>query len=270
MNHAFIHPTAVVAHGAELAPDVRVGPFAVIDGAVVLGAGCVVRAHAHLIGPLQAGENNDFATHCVIGDRPQHLGYKNEITELVIGHGNTFREHVTVHRGMPGTGGTIIGNGNYFMVGSHIAHDCRIGNNTIFVNGAMIGGHVEIQDRALLSGNAGIHQFCRVGRLALVRTQSALTIDAPPFMIVEGTNRALGVNVIGMRRAGYSSVEIQAVRKAFAIFYRGNLLQTLAMAKIEAELGQHAVIQELLAFIRSSKRGVPGSRRVQDFESQAA
>lgn len=270
MTHPFIHPTAVVAHGAELAPDVRVGPFAVIDGAVTLGAGCVVRAHAHLVGPFTAGEGNDFGTGCVIGDRPQHLGYKGEITELVIGHGNTFREHVTVHRGMPNTGGTRIGDGNLFMVGSHVAHDCRIGNHTIFVNGAMIGGHVEIGDRALLSGNAGVHQFGRVGKLALVRTQSALTVDAPPFFIVEGTNRALGVNIIGLRRAGYSSPDIQAIRKAFNILYRGGLLITLATAKIEAELGDHPPVRELVEFVRSSKRGIPGARRYLESDAQAA
>lgn len=266
----FIHPTAVVAHGAVLAPDVRVGPFAVIDGPVELGAGCVVRAHAHLIGPFTAGEGNDFGTGCIIGDRPQHLGYKGEVTELVIGHGNVFREHVTVHRGMPGTRGTSIGDDNYFMVGSHVAHDCRVGSHTILVNGSMLGGHVELGDRALLSGNGAVHQFCRVGRLALVRSQSALTLDAPPFWIIEGTNRALGVNVVGMRRAGLASVEIQAIRKAFNILYRGGTLITMATAQIEAELGSHAVVRELVEFIRASKRGIPGVRRYLEADTQAA
>lgn len=270
MTHPFIHPTAVVAHGADLAPDVRVGPFAIIDGAVTLGAGCVVRAHAHIMGPLTAGENNDFGSHCVIGDRPQHLAYKGEVTELVIGDGNTFREHVTIHRGMPGTRGTIVGDGNYLMVGAHIGHDCRVGNQAILVNGAMLGGHGEVGDRALLSGNAGIHQFCRVGRLALVRSQAIMTMDTPPFWIVGGENQAVGVNVVGMRRAGVPAPEIQAVRKAFRIIYRGGRMLSLAVAQVEAELGAHPAIRELVAFIRSAKRGIPGAHRMLDSDSQAA
>jgi UDP-N-acetylglucosamine acyltransferase len=270
MTHPFIHPTALVAHGADLAPDVRVGPYAVIDGPVSLAAGCVVRAHAHLIGPFTAGENNDFGSHCVIGDRPQHLAYKGEVTELVIGHGNTFREHATVHRGMPGTRGTRIGDNNYFMVGAHVGHDCRVGDHALLVNGAMLGGHSEIGDRALISGNAGIHQFCRVGRLALVRSQTVMTMDSPPFWVVEGHNHAAGVNVVGMRRAGIPTAEIQAVRKAFRTIYRGGRMLSLATAQIEAELGAHLAIRELIDFIRSTKRGIPGGHRMLDSESQAA
>jgi UDP-N-acetylglucosamine acyltransferase len=270
MTHPFIHPTAIISHGADLAPDVRVGPFAVIDGAVTLGAGCVVRSHAHLIGPFTAGDNNDFGTGCVVGDRPQHLAYKGEITELVIGAGNTFREHATVHRGMPGTRGTTIGDGNYFMVGAHVAHDCRVGNQTIFVNNAMIGGHCEVGDRALISGGAGIHQFCRIGRLSLVRGLAIVSMDVPPFWIVESPNRAAGVNVVGLRRAGVPTAEIQAVRKAFNIVYRGGFLLSLAANRIEAELGHHETIRELLAFIRSTKRGIPGGHRLHDSDAQAA
>lgn len=274
MSHAaFIHPTAIISHSAELAEDVRVGPYAVIDGPVKLGSGCVVRAHAHLIGPLTAGAENDFGSHCVIGDRPQHLGYKGEDTGVTIGRGNTFREHVTVHRGMPAGAGrvfTAIGDGNYFMASSHVGHDCVIGNNSIFVNSALLGGHCTVGDRALVSGNAGIHQNCRVGRLALVRPMAIITQDVPPFWVVQSRNSAAAVNVVGMRRAGLPSAEIQAVRKAFNLIYRSGEILSLAVARMEGELGHLPTIQELVAFIRGTKRGIPGAHHYEASDSQAA
>lgn len=266
-----IHPTAVVSPDARLAADVRVGPYAIIDGPVELAAGCAVHAHAHLMGRVTAGEGNDFGPGCVIGDRPQHLGYKGEPTTVTIGHGNTFREHTTVHRGMPvgaGRGVTTIGDGNYFMCGSHVGHDCIVGNNVILVNGTLLGGHVEVGDRALISGNSGIHQNCRVGRLALVRGLSTVTMDVPPFWMLKTPNAPAGVNLIGMRRAGMASADIQAVRKAFNLLYRGDLMLSLAVARVEAELGANPAVREVIAFIRSSKRGIPGSHRAN--ESQAA
>lgn len=271
---SLIHPTAVISPDADLAADVTVGPYAIIDGPVRLGAGCAVRAHAHLIGPLTAGDGNDFGHHCVLGDRPQHLGYKGEPTGVTIGHRNTFREHATVNRGMPigsGRGVTAIGNDNYFMCGSHVGHDCIVGNNAIIVNSALLGGHVEVGDRALISGNAGIHQNCRIGRLSLVRGLSIVSMDVPPFWIVQSPNSAAGVNVIGMRRAGIPSPDIQAIRKAFNILYAGDLILGLAVAKIEAELGDRPIVQELIRFIRTSKRGIPGAHRHRnDEEAQAA
>jgi UDP-N-acetylglucosamine acyltransferase len=266
-----IHPTAIISPDAALAADVRVGPYAVIDGPVTLGAGCVVGPHAHLLGPLAAGEGNDFGSSCVVGGRPQHLGYADEPTTLTIGSHNTFREHVTVHRGTPGgRGTTTIGDHNYFMCGSHVAHDCVVGSHAILVNSALLGGHVEVGDRALISGNAGLHQFVRVGRLALVRGLAIVSMDVPPFWIVESPNRAAGVNVVGMRRAGMPTAEIQAVRKAFNVLYRGGLLLSMAVAKMEADLGQHAAIRELVAFIRTTKRGIPGSHRLHHADAQAA
>lgn len=258
-----IHPTATVSAEATLAEGVRVGPYAVIDGPVTVGPGCVIRAHSHLIGPLTLGANNDVGSGAVLGGAPQHLGYKGERTDLQVGDGNIFREYVTVHRGLPvevkpGTGLTRIGDGNLFMVGSHVAHDCRIGNNVVFANYALLGGHVEVQDRALISGNAAVHQFCRVGRLALLSGVSATSTDIPPFWVIQGHNRVCAVNIVGMRRAGIPAAEIQAVRKAFRIIYLERLTLTLALARIEVELGQLAAVRELIDFIRSSKRGISG------------
>lgn len=261
-----IHPSAVISTEAQLAPGVRVGPFVVIEGPVRIGPGTVIRPHAHLIGPLTLGANNDVGTGTVLGGAPQHLGYKGESTDLIIGDGNTFREYVTVHRGMPvgvgpGTGLTRIGDRNFFMVGSHVAHDCRVGNECIFANSAIIGGHVEVGDRALLSGNSAVHQFCRVGRLALLSGASATSKDIPPFWVMQEVNWVCGVNTIGMRRAGIPSPEIQAVRRAFALIYKDRLPIPAALMRMEADLGHFAAIRELVAFIRSSKRGICGAHR---------
>ena len=197
---------------------------------------------------------------------PQHLSYNGEPTNVEIGDGNVFREYTTVHRAMPrgigpGTGVTRIGHRNLFMACSHVAHDCRVGNECIFANSAVLGGHVEIGDRALISGNSAVHQFCRVGRLALLSGASATSKDIPPFWIMQDINQVCGVNTVGMRRAGIATAEIQAVRKAFTTIYQERLTVTDALVKIEAELGHFDVIRELLEFIRSSKRGICGAHR---------
>lgn len=263
---SLIHPSAVISTETELAAGVRVGPFVVIEGPVRVGPGTVIRPHVHLIGPLTIGANNDIGTGTVLGGAPQHLGYRGEATAVAIGDGNIFREHVTVHRAMPvgtgpGTGLTRVGDRNLFMAGSHVAHDCRVSNDCLFANAAVIGGHVEVGDRALLSGNSAVHQFCRVGRLALLSGASASSKDIPPFWVMQEVNWVCGVNTIGMRRAGIPTPEIQAVRRAFAMIYKDRLPIPAALMRMEAEFGQFAAIRELVAFIRSSKRGICGAHR---------
>ena len=258
-----IHPTAVISAEAVLAADVRVGPGAVIEGPVTLGPGCTVDAHAHLIGPLTAGQNNQIGSGAVLGAAPQHLAYRGEPTLIEIGDGNSFREHTTVHRGMPvgvgpGTGVTRIGSHNLFMVGSHVAHDCVVGDHGIYANCALLGGHVVTGDRVLLSGNSAVHQFCRVGRLALLSGASATSKDIPPFWVMQDVNRVCGVNVIGMRRAGVPSAEIQAVRRAFRVIYMERQTIPAALLRIEAEMGSVPAVREVIDFIRSSKRGICG------------
>jgi UDP-N-acetylglucosamine acyltransferase len=250
------HPTAVISPGAILGDNVRVGPFAIIEDGVTLGPGCVVGPHVHLFSGVTAGANNHFHTGCVIGDTPQHLAYAGEPTRVEIGDGNVFREHVTIHRAMPATGTTIIGSRCLFMVGSHVAHDCRVGDGAIFANCAVIGGHATVQGGAFLSGNSCVHQFCRVGRLAMLSGTSSVSQDLPPFWIVQEVNIARGVNVIGMRRAGIPTVEIQGVRRAYKTINRSGLTVADALAKIEAEDGHLLAVAELVAFIRESKRGI--------------
>ena len=267
-----IHLTAIISAEAELADDVRVGPYVVIDGPVTVGPGCVIGPHAHLIGPLTLGKGNTIGFGSVVGGAPQHLAYNGEPTAVAIG---TFREHTTVHRGMPrgdgpGTGVTVIGSGNLFMGGSHVAHDCRVGDHGIFANGALLAGHVEVGDRVLLSGNSAVHQFCRVGRLALLSGASATSKDIPPFWVMQDVNRVCGVNVIGMRRAGVPTAEIQAVRKAFRLIYRERLTIPAALLRIEAELGQVPAIREVIDFIRTTKRGICGPGRFDSTAEDAA
>lgn len=272
---AFIHPTAVIAPEAQLADDIRIGPYVVIDGPVVVGPGTVIHPHAHLLGSVTLGANNTIGAGVVIGGTPQHLGYNGEPTTVVIGDGNIFREHSTVHRGMPagtgpGTGVTRIGNRNMFMAGSHAAHDCLIGNDCLFANNAALGGHVEVGDRALISGNSAVHQFCRVGRLALLSGASATSKDMPPFWVMQDVNGVRGVNTIGMRRAGMMATEIQAVRKAFAFIYVDHLPIPAALLRMEAELGHIAAVREIVEFIRASKRGICGAHRFAIDEDAAA
>jgi len=256
-----IHPTAVVSPEAVIAADVRIGPYTVVEGAVSIAAGCEIGPHVHLVGPLLIGPRNRIGTGTVIGTDPQHLGYKGEPTRTEIGEANTFREHVTVHRGSHVEGVTRIGRRNYFMSHSHVAHDCKVANDCILANGALMGGHCELQDRVFLSGNTAMHQFVRMGRLSLLVGLEGVSKDVPPFMTVKNRSMILGINRVGMRRAGMSAADIAAVRKACHILYRTDLVLKDALARLQAELGSHPLVAEILQFAGESKRGIMRSVR---------
>lgn len=260
---ARVHPAAIVDAAASLGDDVTVGPHVVVEGDVRVGAGCVLRPGAHLIGPLTMGCRNAVFSHAVLGERPQHLKYNGEPTCLVIGEDNVFREHVTIHRGTAASLETRIGNQNYFMANSHVAHDCRVGNGCILANGALLGGHCTLDDNVYLSGNCAVHQFVRVGRLALLSGVSATTKDIPPFIIQQRINTVVGVNVVGMRRAGIPGKHIDGVRQAFHVLYREEQVLPAALAQIERELGAIPEVAELVAFIRGSSRGITLSSRAE-------
>jgi UDP-N-acetylglucosamine acyltransferase len=253
---ARIHPSALIAPEAELAEDVQVGPHVVIEGAVRVGPGCVIRPGAHLIGPLALGRNNQVYSYAVLGEQPQHLRYAGEPTRLEVGDDNVFREHVTVHRGTTQSWVTRVGSHNYLMANSHVAHDCQVGNHCILANGALLAGHCTLADLVYLSGNSAIHQFVRVGRLALLSGLSASTQDIPPFIIQQRINCVAGVNVVGMRRAGIPTEHIDAVRRAFHLLYREELALPQALARMEQELGQYPEVAEMVSFIRASTRGI--------------
>jgi UDP-N-acetylglucosamine acyltransferase len=256
-----IHPTAVISPEAELADDVRVGAFSVIEGAVRIGPGCVIRPRAMLCGPLTMGSHNTVFSGAVLGERPQHLKYADEPTGVEIGDHNIFRENVTVHRGTDHSWTTKIGSHNLFMVACHVAHDCRVGNYCILANGALLAGHCTLEDNVYLSGNSAVHQFVRIGRLALLSGCSASGKDIPPFVIQQGHDTVVGVNVIGMRRAGISNDRISAVRRAFRILFRQSMVVPAALAKIEKEMGGVDVVAEMLTFIRHSNRGINAMRQ---------
>lgn len=251
-----IHPTAVIAATAELAQDVQVGPYTVIEDHVRIGSGTIIGPHVHLAGPLSMGQNNRIHTGAVLGGAPQHLKYANEPTGIEIGDNNVFREHVTVHRGTTHSWTTRIGHGNFLMAHSHLAHDCVVGNNCILANGAQVAGHVILQDNAYLSGNSAVHQFVRIGRLALLSGASITTKDIPPFVTQQGINCVVGVNVVGCRRAGMTAPQINAVRRAYHILYGSRNLINVALHKLEEELGNEDVVQEMIRFIKDSGRGI--------------
>lgn len=252
---ARIHPSAIIDPQADIGENVQMGPYVIVEGPVRIGPDCTIRSHSCLLGSLTLGKGNDVGIGVVLGERPQHLGYKNEETRTEIGDGNIFREHVTVHRGTTSTGVTKIGNENLFMAHSHVAHDCRVGNHTILVNGALMAGHCVLEDRAILSGNAAIHQFTRMGRVSMLSGLCSITKDILPFVLAFDRDVAVGINKVGMRRAGYTVADIRVAQQAFQILYRSGLMQKLAVQKLEQELGSHPVAAEMLTFIRSSKRG---------------
>jgi UDP-N-acetylglucosamine acyltransferase len=250
-----IHRTAIIADGAEVDPTCEVGPYAIIDGQVTIGAGCRVGPHVHLTGLTQIGANNVFHTGCVIGDAPQDLKYKDEPTSLRIGDGNTFREHVTIHRSAKLFEETVIGSGNYLMAASHVGHNSVFGNNIIVANGALIAGHVTVQDRVFISGNCLIHQFTRVGTLALMQGGSAISKDLPPFTIARGDNHICGLNIIGLRRAGVTAQERLELKKLYrAIFRNGHSIRSATDHAFGEFSGERARV--MLEFVRASKRGV--------------
>jgi UDP-N-acetylglucosamine acyltransferase len=250
-----IHPTAIISPQATLDPSVEVGPYAVIDAGVSLGANCVVGPHAYLTGVTVVGPGNHFHAGCVIGDAPQDLKYDGTPTRLRIGERNVFREHVTIHRSTTPDGETLIGNGNLLMAGSHVGHNCCVGNHIIMANGALLGGHVQVFDRAFISGNCGVHQFVRVGSLAMMQGGALLTKDLPPFTILHNVNELCGLNSVGLRRAGMPAEERMELKRLYRLLFRSgkNLRQAAAEA---ASLVGSATARQLLEFLAASKRGV--------------
>ena len=250
-----IHPTAQIDPRAEIDAEVDIGPYAVVDGPARIGAGTRVMAHAVITGHTRLGRDNVVHYGAVLGDMPQDLHYGGEETYLEIGDRNVFREGVTVHRGTAVGSSTVVGNDNYFMANTHVAHNCRVGDGVIFANGALLGGHVQVEDRAFLSGNCAVHQFVRVGTLSIVRGLGRAARDVPPFCIMDDLSTLRGINRVGLERAGFSQERIHALRRAFSTLFgrRRNLRR--AMAEVEAE-DPGEDVRRLLDFIRTSKRGV--------------
>jgi len=252
-----IHPHAFVDPGAVLGENVTVGPFAVIESNVLIGNGCEIGPGAVIKSYTTMGDNCRVHTGAVIGDTPQDLAFKNITSYVRIGCRNVFREGVTVQRGTAQDSVTTVGDDCYLMVNSHLAHNVTLGNKVIMANGVLLGGYVHLGDGAFISGNAVIHQFCRVGRLAMVGGLSAISKDVPPFcMTRSGTvNSIVGLNIVGLRRSGFTPEQRKNVRSCFNIIFLQKMNITQAM-EVLASMKDNAIALEFRDFIQSAKRGI--------------
>jgi UDP-N-acetylglucosamine acyltransferase len=250
-----IHAMAMVHPGAQLDPSVHVGPYAVIDDGVSLGPESVVGPHCHITGKTSIGARNRFHSGCVIGDAPQDLKYKGEPTGLRIGDDNVFREQATVHRSNTPAEDTVIGNGCYLMVNSHLGHNAVLGNQVILANGALLSGHVVVGDRAFISGNCLVHQFVRIGTLALMQGGSRISKDLPPFTIARGGNHICGLNVIGLRRAGFTAGQRMELKRLYRLLFRSRLPLNEALSQA-GDVALDSPARRLLDFAASTKRGL--------------
>lgn len=256
-----VHETAVVDSSAKIADGVRIGPYAIIEGNVVIGPNVVIGNHCVITGNTTIGAGCQFFTGAVIGSAPQdkkHVIGKNSF--LSIGDNNVFREYVTVNSGTEEGGGkTIIGESNLFMAYSHVAHDCRVGNDCVVANVGHLAGHVTLEDRVIIGGLSGVHQFVRIGRLSIVGGCSKVVQDIPPYSMCDGDpSKVFGVNIVGLKRAQFAQETISTLRKAFKILFHSGLTKTHAIEKVQQELGSTAEVDSLIEFIRSSERGVCG------------
>ena len=250
-----IHPTALIDAKAELHETVRVGPYVVIEGEVRIEEGTSIGPHVHLAGRTTVGKNNTIHTGAVIGEPPQDMKYKGAPTGLRVGNNNIIREHVTIHRSNSQEEDTIIGRGNFFMAHSHVGHNAQVGNENVFANGALVGGHAEIEDKVFLSGNCAVHQFVRIGTLAMMQGNAAVSQDLPPYTIGFGVNKICGLNVVGLRRAGFTAEQRQELHYHYKrIFLEGNNIGKTIREALAQAPGDKARI--LLEFIANSERGV--------------
>jgi UDP-N-acetylglucosamine acyltransferase len=253
-----IHATAIVDPSVRLADDVEVGPYCMIGAGVTVGARSRLMAHVFVEGMTTIGEDNVFFPYTTVGVASQDKKYHGEQCALEIGDRNTVREFVSIHRGTAGGGGvTRIGNDNWIMTQVHIAHDAQIGNQTILSHAATIGGHVTIGDWAVMSGGSAVHQFCRIGKHAIVGGYSVITQDVLPYStsVSPRDNKVFGANAVGLERRGYSTVVIESLQKSFRLLTRAGLNTSQAIERIEAEVEPCPEVDEVIEFIRTAERG---------------
>jgi UDP-N-acetylglucosamine acyltransferase len=251
-----IHSTAIVEDGAVLGTDVEVGPYAIIGSDAIIGSGCRILSHAVITGRVTFGTNNLVGHGAVIGAPPQDFAHNESmVSEVHIGSGNTFREHVTIHRGTKEGTSTTVGNDNLVMVGAHFGHNVTVGSRTIIANNCLLAGYVEIGDGAVLGGGTVFHQHMRVGRLAMVRGGTRFGKDIAPFLVADGENIVSGLNAVGLRRAGFSSQTRIELKRLFKQVFRSSLNVSQALSGLdESQLSPEG--RELIAFIRDAKRGI--------------
>ena len=259
MSAAKIHAQAIVSPEAKIGAGVEVGAFAVVGAGVEFGEGCVLHAHAVVNGPSKFGAKNVFHSFCVIGGDPQDYTFGGERVGLEAGDGNTYREYVTISRGTAKGGGiTRLGNNNFFLAYSHVGHDCQIGSNTLFVNGATLAGHVTVEDFVTVGAFSPVHQFCRLGRYAYIGASTVITQDVLPFSLIvtERETRCFGPNTIGLERKGFSSDRIRTLEKAFRLLVRSRKNTTQALEEMRRELGNSDDVKEMIEFVEKAERGI--------------
>ncbi len=254
-SSATISPSAIIHPKAQLGVNVRVGPGAIIEEGCVIGDNCEIRAHAVITGNTTLGNNNQIGYGAIIGSEPQDLSYKGAPTQVIIGNDNVLREYVTVHRGTKEGTATVIGDHNFLMTGVHVAHNCRVGNHVILVNNVLLAGYVEVQDRAFLGGGSVVHQFNRIGELAIMRGLTRTSKDIPPYFMAVDINIVNGINRVGLKRAGYSPEARRHITNAYKTIHRSGLNLSQALAKLE-ETEVSPEVRKIIDFIRSSKRGI--------------
>lgn len=253
-----IHTTAIVDDTASVASDVEIGPYSIIGAEVELGAGTVIGPHVVVKGPTRIGKNNRIFQFASVGEDPQDLKYDGERTELHMGDNNIIREYATINRGTKEGGAiTRIGHNNLFMAYIHVAHDCQIGDHTVFANGSSLAGHVNVGDHAILAGFALVHQFCTVGEHAFVGLNSVANRDVPPFMMVVGNYaEARGINKNGLRRRDFNEETIAALHRAYLAMVRQRGDRSQAMASLQPLANEFAEVKRFINFIDSSERGI--------------
>lgn len=259
MSH--IHPQAIVSPHAELGQNVVVGAFCVIESNVTIGDHCRIMHHAVIKEGTTLGANNYVGESAVLGAVPQHVRMPEHPGRLVVGSNNTIREYVTMHRALLEDQVTTVGDNNLFMIGAHVAHDCTVGSDAVFTNNSLLGGHVVVEDRAFVSGAVAVHQFCRIGRLAMVGGLARVTQDVPPYVMVDGSSGMIvGLNSVGLRRNGYTPDEIAQLKKAYRIIYRQGLTFAEILTTLAAEFSEGPAA-EFHRFLSGGKRGFIQERR---------
>ncbi len=253
---AQIAPTARVHPGARIGPGAILGEYVIVEDEVVIGAGCRLEPYVYVKRWTTMGERNQISAATVLGTDPLDKGFTGARSYLKIGNGNIIREHYMISRGTAPESETVIGDENYIMTSGHIAHNCRIGSRTVIASSALVAGYVDVEDQAFISGGVVIHQYSRIGRLAMVGGNTRVNSDLPPFFLYTDFNVAAhGLNLVGLKRAGFSDADIKALKTAYRLLYRSGLKLEDALQRIEAEVPTEHTLH-LTAFIRASKRGI--------------
>ena len=253
-----IHPTAIIAEDAKIAEGVEIGPYSIVGPSVTIGKGTKIGPHVVIQSHTDIGEDCDILQFASIGAPPQDLKYEGEPTRVVIGNRNTIREFATIHRAtVHDIGVTIMGDDNLIMAYCHVAHNCKLGNHVIMSNAANLAGHIHVEDYAIISGLTGVHQFTRIGAHCIIGGCSAVTKDIPPYVMAQGnTAKLFGLNLVGLKRRGFTDETIEAIKDAYRIVFRSSLLLAKAVEKVRSDVADLPEVRHFIEFIESSPRGV--------------